>query len=192
MNPFDYVSVIISVVIGLGMSHLLTGLVELIKLRRSVRFYWVYLVWVVLTFMGHVFLWWSLWNLRGLRVWNFFSFLLILFEPVLLFVIAAFLIPKLDADERTDLREYFYDNHVAIFGSNAAFTLLLIMQNGSLPGGRFLTTANYLLALALLLHCGAAATRNKYYHSFMALFFTLWFLTFIILFGLRLGSVGIS
>lgn len=54
MDAFGYVSVIISVVIGLGLSHLLTGAVELFKARRRVRFYWVHLLWVALTFVGHI------------------------------------------------------------------------------------------------------------------------------------------
>src|SRR5215204_2361109 len=96
MEAFGYVSVILSVVIGLGLSHLLSGAVELFKARRNVHFYWVHLLWVALTFVGHIFLWWTMWNLRLIRGWNFFSFLLVLLGPVLLYVGAAFLIPKVE------------------------------------------------------------------------------------------------
>lgn len=188
MLPFEYVSVIISVVIGLGVSQLLTGVVELVKSRERVRFYWLYLLWVVLTFMGHIFLWWMLWSLRGLKVWNFFSFLLLLSEPMLLYAIAAFMIPKLSPDAHVDLREYFYDNSRSIFGLDAAFTLVLIVQNGLLSGGIFLTLPNYLLAFALAVLCVSAVTKNPRYHAVVGLFFTLWFLAFIILFGLQLGG----
>ena len=105
MDAFGYVSVIISVVIGLGLSRLLTGVVELFKARRRVRFYWVHLLWVALTFVGHIFLWWTMWNLRLLRNWNFFSFLLILAAPVLLYVAASFMIPKVEPASRIDLRD---------------------------------------------------------------------------------------
>src|SRR5689334_16954075 len=98
MDAFSYVSVIISVVIGLGLSHLLTGVAELVKARRTVKFYWVHLLWVALTFIGHIFLWWTMWNLRLIRDWNFFSFLLLLLAPVLLYLAAAFLIPKVEPD----------------------------------------------------------------------------------------------
>jgi hypothetical protein len=188
MKPFDYVSVIISVVIGLGLSHLLTGFVELVKARRRIRFYWIHLLWVGLTFMGHVFLWWSLWNLRGLQVWNFFSFLLLLLQPVLLFVVAAFLIPELNPEEPLDLRDYFYENHSAIFGAGTAFTVLMLVRNVLPVGGRLLTPANYLLALALVLLVVSAITKNARYHAAVGILFALWFLTFIILFGLQLGG----
>lgn len=188
MKPFDYVSVIISVVIGLGLSHLLSGFVELFKLRGRVRFYWLHTLWAVLTFLGGVFLWWSLWNLREMRVWNFFSFVMLLFEPVMIFIVAAFLIPKPNAVDYKDMREYFYENHSAIFGANAVFTLLLLVQNGILAGGRIFTAFNGLIALALALFCGGALTKNARYHAALGLFLTLWFLLFIVLFGLNLGS----
>ena len=189
MKPFDYVSVIISVFIGLGLSHLLSGFVELFKSRKHVKFYWLHTLWAVLTFLGGVFLWWSLWNLREMRIWNFFSFILLLFEPVLVYVAAAFLIPKPSADAHTDLRRYFYDNHAAFFGANATFILLLLLQNGLLTGGVIFTPANGLLTLAFALLCGAALTKNARYHAIVGLFFTIWFLLFIVLFGLRLGGV---
>src|SRR3712207_1485139 len=134
MDAFGYISVIFSVVIGLGLSHLLTGFVELVKARRRVRFYWVHLLWVALTFVGHIFLWWSMWNLRLLRDWDFFSFLLVLLAPVLLYAAASFLIPKLEPDASIDLREYFYENRPAFFGINAAFTALMSAENWLLTG----------------------------------------------------------
>src|ERR1044072_4415648 len=125
MDAFGYISVIFSVVIGLGLSHLQTGVVELFKARGRVRFYWVHLLLVALTFVGHIFLWWTMWNLRLLRDWNFFLFLLILLAAVLLYAVAAFLIPKGEPGASLDLRKYFYENRSAFFGANAAFTALI-------------------------------------------------------------------
>lgn len=186
MSPFDYVAVIISVVIGLGLSHLLTGLVKLVKGRRLVRFYWIHLVWVALSFMGHVFLWWTLWNLRRFQNWDFFTFLLLLLEPVLLFVSVAFLIPEPRPGEEIDLREYFYENRAAFFGVNAVFTLLMIVINGLLLSGRFLSPPAYVMGVMTALHCGAAVTKNERFHAAVALLFTLLFVAFVFSFGLRL------
>src|SRR5919112_6448330 len=109
MDAFGYISVIFSVVIGLGLSHLLTGVVDLAKARARVRFYWVHLLWVALTFVGHVFLWWTMWNLRLMRAWDFFTFLMLLMGPVLLFAAAGFLVPKVEPDRPVDLRQHYYE-----------------------------------------------------------------------------------
>jgi cell division protein FtsW (lipid II flippase) len=166
MDAFSYVSVIMSVVIGLGLSHLLTGTAELFKARRRVTFYWVHLVWIALIFVGHIFLWWTMWNLRLIRHWNFFSFLSLLLAPVLLYVAAAFLIPKVAANSSINLREYFYENQVAFFIVNEAF-----------------------MALMCILLCVSAVIKNARYHAVIALLFGLLFLLFVLRFGLRLGGI---
>ncbi|HVG30690.1 MAG TPA: hypothetical protein VM864_13360 [Pyrinomonadaceae bacterium] len=188
MDAFGYVSVIISVVIGLGLSHLLTGVVELFKARRRVRFYWVHLLWVALTFVGHIFLWWTMWNLRLIRAWNFFSFLLLLLAPVLLYVAASFLVPKVDDDGPVDLRAYFYENRPAFFGVNAAFTALMGVQNWVLTGRPSPPRVSMVLAFWFVLLCASAVVKNSRYHAAVALLFGLLFLMFIVLFGLRLGG----
>ena len=186
MNPFDYVSVIFSVVIGLGLSHLLGGYVELIKSRRAVKFYWVHSLWIALAFLGHIFLWWTMWGLRHHRDWNFFAFLLVLAAPVMLYAAAALLIPRLEAGDSVNLREYYYENSPLIFGVFVAFTLILLAENSLLPGGRILQPINYMLGLTCVLLVASAATKNERYHVALALLFVLMFLAFVLMFGLRL------
>lgn len=188
MDAFGYVSVIISVVIGLGLSQILSGVVDLIKARKRVRFYWVHLLWVALTFVGHIFLWWTMWNMRLIRGWNFFSFLVLLFAPVLMYVAAAFLIPKVEAGERVDLREFFYDNHRPFFGVNAAFTAVMGVQNWLHTGRPSPPAVTAVLAFWFVLLCVSAVVKNARYHAAVALLFGLLFLMFIVLFGLRLGG----
>ena len=188
MDAFGYVSVIISVVIGLGLSHLLTGTADLVKSRRRVRFYWVHLLWIALIFVGHIFLWWSMWNLRLVRNWNFFSFLLILLAPVLLYVAAAFLIPKVEADTAINLRDYFYENHSAFFIVNAAFMALMSVENWVLSGRMSPRPVMIVFALWFVLLCVSAAIKNARYHAAVALLFALLFLMFVVMFGLRLGG----
>lgn len=188
MEAFGYVSVIISVVIGLGLSHVLKGVVELVKARRRVRFYWVHTVWVALIFVGHIFLWWTMWNLRLMRDWNFFSFLLLLLAPILLYVAAAFLVPRVEPGERLDLREYFYENRPAFFVTNAAFTGLMSVENWLLTGRLSPPTVTAIFALWFTLLCVSAVVRSVRYHAAVAVLFGLLFLSFIVLFGLRLGG----
>lgn len=188
MEAFSYVSVIFSVVIGLGLSHLLKGVVELFKARGRVRFYWVHLLWVALTFVGHIFLWWSMWNLRLLRDWNFFFFLLILLAPVLLYAAAAFLIPKVEPGAPLDLREYFYENRAAFFGCNAAFTALMSVENWLLTGRMSPAPVTAVFAAWFILLCVSAVVKDARYHAAVGLLVGLLFLLFVLLFGLRLGG----
>lgn len=186
MSPFDYISVVLSVVIGLGLSHLLTGAVNLIQDRERVRFYWVHSVWVVLTFVGIVFLWWSIWRLRMLQNWNFVAFLLLLLEPVLMFVAAAFLIPR-PSDKRIDLREHYYKSRRGIFGAYALFAALLIVQNGLLNGRLWITADAYLLFVLVMSVIGVVTARPLF-HAAAVILLLGWLVTFVAVFGFRLAG----
>ena len=188
MDAFGYISVIFSVVIGLGLSHLLTGIIELFKARGRVRFYWLHLLWVVLIFVAHIFLWWTMWNLRLLRDWNFFFFLLILFAPVLLYVAAALLIPKLELGVSLDLREYFYENRPAFFCVSAAFTALMGVENWLLTGRMSSARVTAVFAGWFVLLSSSAFVRDRRYHAAVGILVGLLFILFVVLFGLRLGS----
>ena len=188
MDAFGYISVIFSVVIGLGLSHLLTGVVELFKARERVRFYWLHLLWVVLVFVGHIFLWWTMWNLRLFRDWNFFVFLLILLAPVLLYLAAALLIPKVDPGASIDSSEYFYESRPAFFAVTAAFTVLMGLQNWLLTGRMLRAPVMAVFAGWFVLLCASAFIKDKRFHAAVGLLVGLLFLLFVILFGLRLGG----
>jgi hypothetical protein len=146
------------------------------------------LVWVAITFVGHVFLWWTMWNLRQLRAWNFFSFLLLLLGPVLLFVSAAFLVPKVEPGAHVDLRESFHANRGGFFGVNAAFTALISVENWLLTGRPSPAPVTATFAVWIVLLCVSAFVRNERYHAAAALLIAALFLIFIVMFGLRLGG----
>lgn len=188
MDTFGYISVIFSVIIGLGLSHLLTGTTELFKARRRIKFYWVHLFWVALLFVGHIFLWWTMWNLRLVREWNFFTFLFLLLAPVLLYIAAALLMPKVDADTQIDLRQYFFENRAAFFSINAAFTALMAMENWLLTGRLSPWRVTTVFAIWFVLLCASAVVKDRRWHAAIALLVGVLFLLFVIMFGLRLGG----
>lgn len=182
MAPFDYISVVLSVIIGLGLSHLLQGYVELVQARGNVRFYWIHTAWTLLTFVGIVFLWWSIYGLHTLRVWNFPSFLLLLLEPVLMFIAAAFLVPRRkDDNESIDLRVHYFQNRRGIFGAYTLFVLLLMLQNALLNGHLWVSADAYLVGAAVVTGT-AAVTDRPWYHGAAAVALLAWLVVFMVAF----------
>jgi hypothetical protein len=184
MSPFDYISVVLAVVVGLGLSHLLLGIVEMLRHRGRMRFYWIHSIWIALTFISIVYLWWTIWNFRKLASWNFFSFLLLLLQPVLLFIAAAFVVPA-GGESESDMSAFYYRNRRGIFGTFAAFLALVIVQNSILNHSP-LIVANAYLAGAFALIAAAAMTPRRAYHATVAVIFVVWMVAFISHFGLLL------
>jgi hypothetical protein len=50
-------------------------------------------MWMITLFLIHVQTWWAMFGLRAIRGWNFGAFLIVLMQPVCLFVMTALIIP---------------------------------------------------------------------------------------------------
>ena len=58
ISAFEYVTVLISIVLGLGITQILTGVADLIHQSKRVRVYWPLMIWVLLVLVMHVQEWW--------------------------------------------------------------------------------------------------------------------------------------
>jgi hypothetical protein len=93
MDDFSYLTILISIVLGLGITNLLTGFAALVRGRGRVKIYWPMPMWMLTLFLVHVQTWWAMFTLRSIREWNFGAFLVVLIQPVCLFVMAALIVP---------------------------------------------------------------------------------------------------
>ncbi|HEX4684094.1 MAG TPA: hypothetical protein VH277_15365, partial [Gemmatimonadaceae bacterium] len=71
MDAFNYLSVLLSIIIGLGLTQVLTAMGRLIRHRALVRFYWPPVLWADLLILVYVQTWWAMFGLRGYRAWRF-------------------------------------------------------------------------------------------------------------------------
>jgi hypothetical protein len=180
MTPFEYLSVLISIILGLGLTHLLSAVRELIQKRARVRFYWLALIWAALIFMTQVQWWWGIYELRVQPAWNFFSFFFLLLAPVSMYLTAGMVLPDLEGDEECDLKSYYYRNHGWIFGLTALGNTLdaarAYLATGNARDPKVWTN---LIGVALCL--SLALLRSELYHVIITLLLTTLFLSFIIM-----------
>ena len=187
MQVFDYLSVIVSVITGLGMTLVLSAIADLLHARKRVRFYWVSLFWMVFLFISQVQIWWGLWDLRETRVWNFGSFLLLLLYPISTYLPARILLPQLSHDELIDLRRHYYENHRTFFSLMALIFLVLSTLNPLFFGVPWLSQPEALTVALFGLLATAAITPHRWYHMALPVLVGGVALTFILLFALHLG-----
>lgn len=115
MDLFEFLLVLISVVIGLGLAELLSGAASLLRSRNSVRFYWIHVLFQVGIFFALLQQWWESWNLQGAGQFTFTAVLVLLAPSVFLFLIAHLLFP-LPSDREVDLEEYYYSQSPLLWG----------------------------------------------------------------------------
>ncbi len=186
MTPFEHLSVLISIVLGLGIGHLLTTVHELIQVRARVRIYWLPVLWAVLIFISLIEWWWASFGLRTTLKWNFFYFLFVLLSPVSQYLAAAFVLPDdSEKGETIDLRRYYYDNSGPFFGILAVSPALDAVRRG-IEAGSALDSGALSNGVAAVLLLSMAFWRKPWYHALITMIVAALFMSFIVSSALEL------
>ncbi|MEJ2239457.1 MAG: hypothetical protein P8X82_14250 [Gemmatimonadales bacterium] len=134
MTLFEYLSVAVSIVLALGLGKLVSSLPAVFsKGRRD----WLHASFVLLIAITHLLMWWNLWRFRELPSWNFLQFLLVMGNPVSLYLAAHVRVSDPSANA-VPWRMRFAEVHRWFFGAitaNFAITVLIrvfVAQEGEL------------------------------------------------------------
>jgi hypothetical protein len=115
MGMFEYIAVLTSIIIGLGMAQLLRGVAGLIQQPDKTSVYWVHLCWVGYMFFTLVFWWWWEFRLGTIETWTFDIYFFVVFYAFVMFLICALLFP-VNLEGYKDYKGYFYSMRVWLFG----------------------------------------------------------------------------
>jgi hypothetical protein len=128
MTPFEYVTVLISIILGLGITQIVSGVADLIHHHKQVKLYWPHVLWLVLVFFLHVQEWWQIYELKAYDTWHLPVFLFVILYPIALFILARILFPTLK-DEFVDLKAFYFTNFRKFFSFIIIISVLAILEN---------------------------------------------------------------
>lgn len=170
MSSFEFLSVLISVVVGLAITHLLSGAGNLLH-RRGERLSAVHGVWTVFIFAYLVIYWWTVvfgWQER--ETWNILLFLFVLIYGVLLYLLCVVLYPS-TPPPGWDLQAHFLNLRRWFFGLWIV-TLAAELADTWLKGHFDDLAVAYvpLVASWFALSLWGLRTRNPRHHLAIALF----------------------
>ncbi|WP_313606748.1 hypothetical protein [Rhizobium sp.] len=172
---FPILATVISMVLGLSVTRLLTGLVTVFRIRRRSPLDWVPLAWSAVLFMMQLQYWWAINQLATLRqMFQFGEFIFLVLMTLMLFLTAALLLPSRSEDETDGLRVYFEQDGRYSLLSLSAFLLFGFIVNvfgfqSSVASAWAVTDVPMIVfpALAFVLQ------DRKYYTSITALYVSL-------------------
>lgn len=127
MTPFEYVTVLISIILGLGITQIVTGVADIIHSWDRVKIYWPHLVWIVLIFFLHIQEWWQIYDLRFYDSWRLPTFIFVSLYPITLFILARILFPS--QGEEMDFKIFYFKNCNKFFLGIIITAVLSIMDN---------------------------------------------------------------
>ena len=127
MTVFEFVMVLVSIIIGLGIARMLDGILRILRSGRPYRTYWVHSLWLALTFFEMVNHWAYRWTFYQARVdWTVFELLFFLLPTILLFLASGLLFPEAEV---TSMREYYYQQRQPFFTVFISLMVVYTMEN---------------------------------------------------------------
>ena len=107
MSLFEFIMVMVSIVLGFSLASMLTGLARLVRHPGGVKLYLPFCIWLVNLLLLHFLLWWSFWDVRGVD-WNYARFLMAILQPLAIFLITTILIPADNGSGLLSLHNRFH------------------------------------------------------------------------------------
>jgi hypothetical protein len=170
MGMFEYVAVLTSIILGLGIAHLLQGTARLIQDPEAGRPYWVHLVWVLYMFLTSVFWWWWEFRLKHLAAWSFPVYVFVILFAVSLYLLCTMLFPA-RIDRYDGFKDYFYSRRAWFFGLFIVFQLIdvgdTLLKGGAYfasLGPEYIVTRVVKISLCVV----AMRTENEPFHAAFA------------------------
>lgn len=173
MSFFEYVAVLVSIIVALGIAQILSGVARTIERPPGQKVYWVHLVWAAWLFVFLIFFWWFEFRLNALEEWTFYAYLILVLYATLLYLLSAILFPSREHDG-IDFEERFFARRRWYFGLLFLLPVIdtldtLLKGEGHLwdLGPRYLII-NVVFASAFL---GGMATASRRFHALIAVLY---------------------
>jgi hypothetical protein len=162
MSSFEFISILMSIVIGLGVTNLLAGLGRAFYRRRETPMDEVHIVLTAGTLLLLILQWWVTFKWNTDTYWSFDRYLALIIWAVSMYLMTVFLYPP-DLSEAEEHQARFERNRSGYYSSFIAMCLLDIVQAG-IHGDLFhpVWYLPYASHYALLAGGGLCARRRGY------------------------------
>jgi|ERR1043166_99048 hypothetical protein len=166
MDEFSYLSVLLSVILGLAITQILKGFRGLVLARAQVRIYWPVLAWAFLWLLACVQSWWAMFGMRIRHGWTFGEFAVVLLQTVLTYMVAGLVFPDLFGTEPIDLRKNFY-GHRRWFFWLALGVIITSVGKDVVLSGKLPNAANlgFHVVFGSLLLIGAVTASERFHKA---------------------------
>ena len=187
MDEFSYLSVLLSVILGLAVTQILKGFRGLVISRARIRLYWPTILWALLVLLMCVQSWWAMFGMRLRHDWKFQEFGIVLLQTILTYMLAGLVLPDFFGDAPVDLKKNFFDHRRWFFWIGFAVIAVSVSKDliltGGLPSPPNLAFHGIFAALLL----AGALTPNERYHKVNAIVGLALFIIYTLLLFTRIG-----
>lgn len=129
MRTFEFVSVLLSLVVSLALAHLLTAVARML-VAKEMKFSFVLAGWIAVAFFTCIDIWFSLWHAREAPEWSLGYVMLWLLAATFIYLFAWVVVPegKLDG---VDLRAYHNEHRRKYLPLYAGYVVVGVAINAT-------------------------------------------------------------
>ena len=184
MDEFSYLSVLISVILGLAVTQILKGFRGIVLSRARVRIYLPVIAWAVLLLLICTQHWWSMFGMRYRHHWTFLQFAMVLLNAILIYMMAGLVFPDFFGEEGVDLKESFYSHRGWFFAVGFATIVASVLKDfvldGKLPQP---TNLAFHAIFGTTFLIGALTRREAFHKTLIVIGFAFFVLYIVVLFA---------
>jgi hypothetical protein len=186
VESFNYLSVLISIILGLAIAQILQGVRGLVLTRSKVKLYTPTIIWTGMALLIAIQGWWASFSMHQRASWNFLALLLIVLQAICVYMVAALVLPDAKGDNVVDLREHYLAHRHWFFSALLASIIFSLCKELALYGRlpypldlSFQCTFGILAVAAIIL-------RQEWFHKLAAPVGSLLLVLYIVLIFYRL------
>lgn len=176
MEPFEYVIVLSSLILGLCIAQILNGAADLLADVRKTKFSLTHSFFIAVVFMVTIQDWFYTYQYSKQVVdWTLAVVMAILVFPLVLFILARFIYPTGARSQERDMAVYFSENWRWLYGLFASTIVISMLQNYFISGIAWVDQVHLYIYFAVYMIYIVGNFKNLIYHRvFMIAQFLLW------------------
>jgi hypothetical protein len=179
---FVHVRVLVGVVLGLGITRVLSGLAKFVQHPGHKRLYPTHLIWLATILLAAIHFWWFELDLARIQPWPFELFVFVLLYAFLFYLLATVLIPD-EIEEYANWEDYYFSRRRWFFGLLAT-TVPVDLVDTLIKGPAYFQSLGFeypvRLGVVLALSGIAAWTKNRRFHLAFAVLYLLYLISWIL------------
>jgi magnesium-transporting ATPase (P-type) len=169
VDAFSYLSVLLSIIIGLAVTQILQGFRARMLSHGRVQRYWPTQVWAAILLIVCTQTWWAMFDLRERTNWQFDDFTVLLAQTIVTYLLAGLVFPDFPDGKPVDLREHYFTQRPRFFALLLGTVVISIVRdlvlNHALPDRANLLFHLVYIALAII----GLSTAREWLHKVLAL-----------------------
>jgi hypothetical protein len=170
VDTFEYIAVLVSIIVGLSVTHVLQAIGRVISRPDAQRLFWVHSVWVLATLVYLVFFWWFELGFRATEQWSAPLYAFVVAYAIVLYLMSVVVVP---IEPEPDYREYFFSRRRWIYGFVFLTIPLDLVDTLLKPESAGLDLALGPIAVVILVAAGICVaggiSKNTWLHGVLAI-----------------------